>query len=91
VISNAGVGDLDDILAGDRTGVLLTEFSGDGYRRALTDAQELLRDPALADRCRAAAWRRFDLQTVGVPRYRRLYECVSKSEQHAQLLEQRAS
>jgi glycosyltransferase involved in cell wall biosynthesis len=91
VVTNTGVGDLESVIEADSTGVLLTEFSPEGYRRALIEVDELLSDPALADRCRSAAWRRFDLRTVGGPRYRRLYERVANSGPRAHLLEQRAS
>lgn len=74
VLSNAGVGDLDALITEDRVGVLLHELSPAGYQRAVAEMEALLADPALPDRCRASAMRRFDLVTVGGARYRQIYE-----------------
>lgn len=74
VVSNAGIGDLDELIEGERVGVLVHDFSTDDYRRALKTLRELEKDPALADRCRASAKTSFDLETVGGARYRRLYQ-----------------
>jgi glycosyltransferase involved in cell wall biosynthesis len=90
VICNAGIGDLDGIIEADRTGVLLTEFTGDAYARVLDRADALLGDPELHERCRESAHRRFDLKSVGGRRYRRLYDRVLSAEPHSLLVEQQA-
>jgi hypothetical protein len=41
--------------------------------------KELRRDPDLPARCRAEARKRYDLQSVGGERYRRLYETLLHS------------
>ena len=74
VLTNAGVGDLDALIAEDRVGVLLHDLSAEGYRRALDEMEALLAEPDLADRCRESARRRFDLVGVGGARYLSLYE-----------------
>jgi glycosyltransferase involved in cell wall biosynthesis len=74
VISNAGIGDLDEIIEGDRVGVLVREFSPAGYLQALHAADELLKENDISERCRATAHNRFDLQSIGGPGYRRLYQ-----------------
>jgi glycosyltransferase involved in cell wall biosynthesis len=74
VISNAGIGDLDGIIEGDRVGVLVREFSHAAYLQALHTADELLKENDISDRCRATAHNRFDLQSIGGVRYHRLYQ-----------------
>ena len=74
VVSTAGIGDVDEVLDGDRVGVLVREFNASAYAGALDEVERLRREPGVADRCRASAAERFDLETVGGPRYRRLYQ-----------------
>jgi glycosyltransferase involved in cell wall biosynthesis len=71
VISNRGIGDLDDQLTQDGVGVLVDSFDAASYRAAITEIR-LLGD--VSERCRESARRRFDLVTVGGPGYRRLYK-----------------
>jgi glycosyltransferase involved in cell wall biosynthesis len=73
VVANAGVGDLDEQLGEDRVGVLVTALTADGYARAIDELDALAAQPDLARRCRASAERRFDLASVGGPRYVELY------------------
>jgi glycosyltransferase involved in cell wall biosynthesis len=76
VISTTGVGDLDRHIEEGRVGVLLGSLDREGYAGALHAIEELRLDPDLADRCRRVARARYDLETVGGPRYRRGYELV---------------
>jgi glycosyltransferase involved in cell wall biosynthesis len=80
VITNAGIGDLDDLIAEDKVGVILDAFNRESYRRALEGIKALLLDRGIADRCRESARKRFDLTSVGGPRYRRLYRRVFEGE-----------
>jgi glycosyltransferase involved in cell wall biosynthesis len=73
VVVTAGVGDLDAQVTGSRVGVLVHDLDRAGYRRAGAELRQLLLDPGLARRCRAAAEARFGLATVGAPRYVSLY------------------
>lgn len=73
VVNNAGIGDLDEVIEGDRVGALLREFNRDAYLAALDEIDELRRDPGLHARCHESAVGRFDLRGVGGVRYRRLY------------------
>lgn len=73
VVCNTGIGDVDAVLQEDKVGVLLNELSLDAYRQALEAADVLRQDAGLAERCRASARDRFALDSVGGPRYRRLY------------------
>ena len=75
VISNQAIGDLDEMIEGNRVGVILKEFNRQGYLRALDEVEALRRDNAgLSAHCRAVAHREFDLESVGGARYRRLYK-----------------
>jgi glycosyltransferase involved in cell wall biosynthesis len=76
VLSTAGIGDFDTLLAEERVGVILSGLNPQAYTEALGALAELQREPALAARCKAVARRHFDLTTVGGVRYRRLYERV---------------
>ena len=80
VISNAGIGDLDELIGGDRVGVILGACSRESYRRALTEMARLSLEPGIAERCRDSARNRFDLVGVGAVRYRRLYQRIFESE-----------
>jgi glycosyltransferase involved in cell wall biosynthesis len=74
IISNAGIGDLDELLQRERVGVLLADFNRAAYRKALREAEALLNEAETPERCRAAAARHFDLALVGGARYLRLYQ-----------------
>lgn len=73
LVSNTGIGDLDEMIETERVGVLVREFNEAAYRRALLEMDALCADPEIGARCRATARVRFDLETVGGVRYRRLY------------------
>jgi glycosyltransferase involved in cell wall biosynthesis len=77
VVCNAGIGDLDEVIEGDHVGVLVRELNREAYADCLSAVEELERDSALAQRCRASALARFDLEAVGGARYRRLYQRLS--------------
>ncbi|HLL74625.1 MAG TPA: glycosyltransferase [Pyrinomonadaceae bacterium] len=80
VVSNSGIGDVDEVIAADRVGSLVREFDEPSYLRALAEVDELRREPGLAERCRESARRRFDLERVGGARYRRLYRRLGGSQ-----------
>ena len=71
-LGNTDVGDMEDVLEGERTGVALTDFSPADRAGAIDRLFALLEDPGLPARCRAVAERRFSLDT-GVADYRTLY------------------
>ncbi|MDT5294385.1 MAG: hypothetical protein QOJ76_1265 [Acidobacteriota bacterium] len=73
VVCNAGIGDVDEGIEGDRLGVVLREFDDDGLLRALEAVEALRREGGVAERARASAERRFDIGRVGGAKYRRLY------------------
>lgn len=73
VVTNGGIGDTAEMILEDETGVVIGEFSGESYRRAIEEALKLLESEDLAERCRTSAEARFDLRTVGGVRYREVY------------------
>lgn len=70
VISNRGIGDVDDLIEGERVGALLDGFSERSYLRAVESVDSL---DGVRQRCREAARNGFDLANVAGERYRRLY------------------
>ena len=79
VITNRGIGDLDEIICAEGVGVAVTEFSDDAYREAARQLAALLADKTLSTRCVATARRYFDLERIGWPRYRAIYEQLAKA------------
>lgn len=72
VVATAGVGALDEAIAGARAGVLVDEGRRD-YEGAAEQIAELLEDPATPGRCRALASEELSLAEVGIPRYVAVY------------------
>jgi glycosyltransferase involved in cell wall biosynthesis len=73
VVTNAGIGDVDEVIEGDRVGVVLRDFDDESFTRALAEVEALRAEGDLAGRARASAERRFDIERVGGAKYRRLY------------------
>jgi glycosyltransferase involved in cell wall biosynthesis len=71
-LSNAGVGDMAEILEGEGVGVALESFDVDAMRRGLQRLLALVDDPQTPARCVAAAQRHFSL-IEGVRRYAGVY------------------
>jgi glycosyltransferase involved in cell wall biosynthesis len=77
LIINSGVGDSDALVTGEGVGAMVAEFTESEYARAIGTIETLVRDaPETRKRTRAVAERLFDVRTVGVERYARLYERV---------------
>jgi glycosyltransferase involved in cell wall biosynthesis len=80
VVSNAGIGDLDQLFDGERVGVVVRQLDEPGYQSACQALDRMLDEPGIAERCRRVAEEYFDLQSVGGVRYRRLYERLASGE-----------
>lgn len=78
VVFGTGVGDLDEQLPPD-VGVRLDGFDDDALADAVTRLRALMDDAGAAARCRARAHDTFDLEAVGIARYRALYERLDGS------------
>lgn len=78
VIANSGVGDVDNQLIGDRTGIIVDDLSEGGYAKALDEVEKLIAEgETLADRCKLSAKTRFDLESVGGKKYGDLYRTMA--------------
>ena len=84
VVCNAGVGDLDKLIAENRVGVLLREFSPSAYLKALNEIDVMRGDEKLSEHLRCVAQEQFDLVDVGRTRYQRLYERLVNRVQTSQ-------
>ncbi|MBK7932408.1 MAG: glycosyltransferase [Acidobacteria bacterium] len=73
IISNGGVGDLDELITGERVGTILNGFSEADYLDAVAQIDALMLDSGLAAHCKSVARKRFDLASVAGERYRRVY------------------
>jgi glycosyltransferase involved in cell wall biosynthesis len=74
IISNSGIGEIDDLLLHERVGVLVRSFTQADYAASLESMQRLLADgEPLRIRCRSVAERYFSLPEIGVEGYRRVY------------------
>ncbi len=74
IIANSGVGDVDELIKTENVGVLIDTFDRDAYQNAIFRLRRFRLD--VGPRCREVAIRRFDLETVGGERYRRLYDSI---------------
>lgn len=83
VVSNAGIGDTDELLEREGVGVVLQRFQREAYARAAEEALALTDDPATPARCVAAARRHFDLSGVGGARYLNVYRRLTGHTDHA--------
>ncbi len=83
VVCTSQIGDVERILTDERegapVGVVLAECTDQAYRSAVLRLLELMNDPGTRPRCRAAAERHFDLAAVGGPRYRKVYDGLTKT------------
>ena len=76
-LSNAGVGDMAEVLHAESVGVALTSFDEASLVSGLEQFLEMVADPETSNRCVAAAAKHFSLE-MGVMRYRRIYESLAK-------------
>jgi len=77
-LSNAGVGDMADVLEAERVGVAVKSFDETSLRQGVEQLLRLLDDDEVSDRCVAAAHRHFSLDE-GVSRYERIYASLQAS------------
>ena len=72
---NAGVGDMDAVVANDQVGVVMREFSSVARTEAVRDLLWLSAEARIRTRCVESAHRHFALER-GVMSYRRIYEAL---------------
>jgi glycosyltransferase involved in cell wall biosynthesis len=73
VVTNAGIGDCDRIIGGQRLGVIVHNFSDNDFRRAAQELFDLIEDEGTSTRCQKFAEQELSLRTVGGPRYAAVY------------------
>ena len=79
VVSSAGIGDTDELLEGERVGVVVREFTREAYAGAAAEALRLAATPEIAGRCAEVARKHFDLVSVGGERYRGVYRRLAEN------------
>jgi glycosyltransferase involved in cell wall biosynthesis len=80
VVSNAGIGDTDELIEREGVGVVVRELTAESYAAAAGRALELARAAGMARRCEEVARAHFDLARVGGARYRDVYGRIDKPE-----------
>ncbi len=84
VVSNAGIGDMDNLLEREGVGVIVREFNAAEFARAAEVALVLAEDPSVRTHCAAVARLPFDLQSVGGRGYTNVYSRLANmSEQNS--------
>lgn len=73
IITNNGIGDVDDFIIADNVGVVIDDFSRHSYFEGFNKIKELMNNKDLTEHCRKSAENRFDLVKVGGAKYRNLY------------------
>jgi len=76
IVSNKGVGDVDELILTERVGAVIDNFNQESYLEALEKIQNLKSEEGFIERCQNAAKIRFDLVTVGGKKYRSLYKKI---------------
>ena len=80
VIANAGVGDVEQLLAGangsGNVGIVVMESDPQFYRSAVREMLRLKNDTNVAQRCQNRAMEQLDLCSVGWPRYQKVYQAL---------------
>ena len=76
LILNAGIGDSDVLAEKWNVGALVTDFTEEGYTRAIDRIEQLANTPDVRTRTRRVAKELFDLEAVGAERYADLYARV---------------
>jgi glycosyltransferase involved in cell wall biosynthesis len=74
IVFNSGVGDLDEMLGGEKVGAIVHNFTLEEYRKALQEIEILAQDADLQTRCEKIAEKYFALEQVGGVKYRILYK-----------------
>lgn len=77
-LANSGVGDMADILEGERVGVAVEQFDAASLQDGLQRLLALVEDPDTQARCVAAARKHFLLEE-GVARYAAIYQTLDEA------------
>jgi glycosyltransferase involved in cell wall biosynthesis len=78
ILANDGIGDTTEQISEDGTGIIVSELNESGIKRGLERIIDLIEnDTSVRDRCRSSAEKRFSLEGIGGPSYRRIYSKTS--------------
>lgn len=77
IITNKGIGDVEEIIMDNGVGVMVDGFSALDYGKAITLAEKFLQDQNMPSKCRKAAEKTFSLETA-VLRYNDIYKTIGK-------------
>ncbi len=81
LVVNRGIGDSDSLITEEDAGVLVREFSEGEYEQVISQLDRFMQNPdATRKKAREIAAKLFDVRTVGVDRYARLYQRVLSSK-----------
>lgn len=84
VVTNVGIGDVDELIESEGVGVLVDRFTDESYRGAAEALGRLMGDPDTSRRCRQAAENRLGLDTA-LAAYRDLYAELGGEEARPRL------
>jgi len=79
VVSNAGIGDVDDLLQTKSVGIVVSDFTAAELTRAADAALALAGDACTPARCVEVGRTQFDLHTVGGNRYVNVYRRIASA------------
>ena len=85
VVSNAGIGDMDDLLESEGVGVVVRDFSAGELARAADVASVLASDASVRNHCVEVARRHFDLEAVGGNGYANVYSRIGMKTENTSL------
>lgn len=77
-LTNAGVGDFEEMIAKSGAGIILREFTASAREQAVAGLLEIAARSDISDRCVAAAREYFNLET-GIAAYSRIYDSLQPS------------
>lgn len=78
VVSNAGIGDTDNLIEKNKTGVVVEYFDETSLEKAVDEALILSKDENLSERCFYTAIENFDLRKIGKNGYLKVYERIQQ-------------
>jgi glycosyltransferase involved in cell wall biosynthesis len=77
VISNSGIGDLDDLLTNEGVGFVIQNFHDEAYEEAAEQILKMVELPDIRQRCQRVARKYFDLIDVGGKGYLEVYRRIA--------------
>ena len=83
VVSNAGIGDVDDLLESEGVGVIVRNFTSEELERAAGLALQLAVVNGVRARCLEVARRHFDVKTIGAKGYENVYRRLANAAGHS--------